>query len=154
MTQENSDYWWTKMQKLLMKYLQTEKKIAEIQINWLKDRNRMAISVFTLKSFDKIQCPLMINSPRDTWNRRNISLYNINCALKTNIQYYTKWEKNQTILTSLEQKGCHCPHPHPIFYIKSKQEVKEVKRKQEVRALVCRGHDSVMWCLQTPSGNS
>jgi hypothetical protein len=54
----------------------------------------MIISIDTEKAFDKIQHPFMINSFKETKNRRNAPQHNKGYKHPIYCQHYTKWEKD------------------------------------------------------------
>ena len=145
---------WKKAKWLSEEALQIAEKRREAKendVNKLKDKNHMIISIDAEKAFDKIQHPFMIKNPPESRNRRNIPQHNKSYIWQTHSKHYPQWWKIDSISPKIRNKTrvptLTTPIQHSFGSVghrnqgrKRSKRNPDRKRRSETLA-VCRWHD-------------
>ena len=74
------------------------------QINKLKNKSHMIISIDAEKAFDKIQHPFIIKNPPESRNRRNIPQHSKSYIWQAHSKHYPQWWKTESIFPKVRNK--------------------------------------------------
>ena len=72
-------------------------------VNKLKDKNHMILSIDAEKTFDKIQHPFMIKTPKN-WHKRNLPQYSKGHIRQAYSKHYSQWWKPESIQPMIRNK--------------------------------------------------
>ena len=122
------------MSEEALQIAEKRREAKENDVNKLKDKNHMIISIDEEKAYDKIRQQFMIKNPPESRNRGNMPQHNKNYMWQTHSKHYPQWWKIKSISPKVRNKA-RVPLSPLLFNIVLEVLATEIRAEKAIKGI-------------------